>query len=253
MFRRNRRPQTNSTELLDQWLTVVLPGSRGDAARVADACRDVVDAYSVSSGELLAGALRRFGYQLGSEGWLLSDLTRWINLLGDLAGPDGGVLDTFDSGIALARGWADGHLQGAQASECIDGLTGLVTLPVLRLRLRQVYEQCTALGLATEQVYCLVVIDTDLGERAPLERDAALVVLAEQARKVFNSGETVAVKDGRVLVLASRTDETRNALLDLLGAVRVYPLLASGTVFGWLEDLPVANDLVDTYLIDVAA
>ncbi len=253
MFRRNRRPQPTTDALLSQWLTVVLAGSRGDSLRVEDACRDVVEAFATLDERLVAGSLTRFGRQLGAQGWALVDITRWITELADIAGDAGAVLDRFDSGVALAHGWADGYMQGAQSGECVDGLTGLVTMPVLRLRLRQIYEQCAALGVPPEQVYCLVVVDTDLHDRPPLEREAAMVVVAEKTRELFRSGETVAIKDGRILVLASRTDATRNALLDLLGGVKIYPLLSGGCVFGWLEDLPTGGELLDTYLLDVAA
>ena len=253
MFRRNRRQQSMTDDLLSQWLTVVLAGSRGDALRVEDACRDVVDAFGTNDEVLISGALTRFGRQLGAQGWALIDITRWITDLSGLAGESGTVLNRFDAGVALAEGWADGYMQGSRSGECVDGLTGLVTLSVLRLRLRQVYEQCAALGVAPEQVYCLAVVDTDLTDRLPLEREAAMVVVAEQTREKFKSGETLAIKDGRILVLASRTDATRNALLDLLGAVKIYPLLSGGCVFGWLEDLPTGGELLDTYLLDVAA
>ncbi len=253
MFRRKRNPQPATADLVDRWLTVVLTGSRGDAGRLEEACRDVVEAFETADERLVTGALTRFGRQLGAQGWALVDITRWITELAGLAGEDGNVLNRFDAGVALAQGWADGYTQGSRSGECVDALTGLVTLPVLRLRLRQIYEQCASLSVPAEQVYCLVVIDTDLHDRPPLEREAAMVVLAEHTRMAFRSGETVAVKDGRILVLASRTDTTRNSLLDLLGAVKVYPLLAGGNVFGWLEDLPTGGDLLDSYLVDVAA
>jgi hypothetical protein len=253
MFRRTRSPQPIADDLLAQWLHAVLLGSRGDAHRIEGACRDVVEAFSSRDEGLLAGALGRFGRQLGAQGWALVDITRWITQLAELAGELGDDFNRFDVGVALAHGWADGYMQGSQSGECVDGLTGLVTLPVLRLRLRQVYEQCSALGVPPDQVYCLVVVDTDLTDRPPLEREAAMVVVAEQTRRFFRSGETVAVSDSRILVLASRTDATRNGLLDLLSAVKIYPLLSSGGVFGWLEDLPIGGELLDTYLLDVAA
>ena len=170
MLRRKRQPQPKTTDLLERWLPHVLAGSRGDLGHVEEACRDVVEALDERFDGQLAGALTRFGRQLGSEGWSLSEVTRWIAGLTELAGASGVVLDRFESGVELSRGWASGYMRGAQDGECVDGLTGLVTVSVLRLRLRQIYEQCTALGVATDQVYCLVVVDTDLAERTQIGR-----------------------------------------------------------------------------------
>jgi hypothetical protein len=130
-------------------------------------------------------------------------------------------------------------------------LTGLVTLPVLRLRLGQIYDQCTALGVAADQVYCLAVIDTDFGDRPPIERDAAMVVIGDHVLRSYDSGETAAIKDGRVLILTSRIDATHGHLHDLLAQLHVYPLLTGGHVVGWIDELPSSLELVDRYLVEL--
>jgi hypothetical protein len=253
MRRRTQRPTTMTThELLERWLGEILVGVRGDTRTIEAACADVVEAI-VSRPDHLGGSLRRYGRQLGAEGWLLSELTRWIHDLTELAAERAPLLQRFDAGVELAQGWADGYLYGMQACECTDGLTGLVTLPVLRLRLGQVYDQCRALAVLPEQVYCLAVIDTDFADRPPLERDASMVVLAEQVLQSFESGETVAVRDGRILVLASRTEATHEVFLMLIGRLQQFPLLGGGRVIGWIEELPGGHDLLDGYLLDLAA
>jgi hypothetical protein len=244
-------PPTND-DLSDRWIGIVIASVRGETQSVEMACHDVVDALTTRP-EQFNGALVRFGRELGGEGWLLTELTAWIGELAAVAGTVGLPLRRFEAGAAVAQGWADGYLYGLQAFDCTDSLTGLVTLPVLRLRLGQIYDQCAALGIAADQVYCLAVIDTDFGDRPPLERDAAMVVIGDQVLRSYNSGETAAVKDGRVLILTSRIESTHGHFKDLLGELRVYPLLTGGHVVGWIEELPSSLELVDRYLVELAA
>ena len=241
-----------SDDLGDRWIEIVIASVRGETQTVETACHDLVDALTTRP-EQLDGALTRFGRELGGEGWLLTELTAWIGELASMAGTVGLPLRRFEAGAAVAQGWADGYLYGLQAFDCTDSLTGLVTLPVLRLRLGQIYDQCAALGVATDQVYCLAVIDTDFGDRSPLERDAAMVVIGDQVLRSYGSGETAAVKDGRVLILISRIEATYGNFRDLLAQLHVYPLLTGGHVVGWIEELPSSLDLVDRYLVDLAA
>jgi hypothetical protein len=247
----NPTPPTRE-DLCDRWIAVVLESVRGETTTVEMACHDVVDALN-NRPDQLDGALGRFGRELGGEGWLLTELTAWIGDLARMALDRGLPLRRFEAGVALAQGWADGYLYGVQAFDCTDSLTGLVTMPVLRLRLGQIYDQCTALGVAADQVYCLAVIDTDFTDRPPLERDAAMVVIGDQVLKAYNGGETAAVKDSRVLILTSRTAATHDQFRDLLGQLHRYPLLADGHVIGWIEELPASVEQIDRYLIDLAA
>ena len=244
--------QVISDDLSDRWIASVLASVRGETQTVETACHDLVDTLTTRP-EQLDGALTRFGRELGGEGWLLTELTAWIGVLASVAGTVGLPLRRFEAGAAVAQGWADGYLYGLQAFDCTDSLTGLVTLPVLRLRLGQIYDQCAALGVAADQVYCLAVIDTDFGDRSPLERDAAMVVIGDQVLRSYGSGETAAVKDGRVLILISRIEATYGNFRDLLAHLHVYPLLTGDHVVGWIEELPSSLDLVDRYLSDLAA
>ncbi len=103
---------------------------------------------------------------MGLDGWPLSEIASWIERLGRLAAPLGADLQLFSSGVALAEGWAHGFLFGVHLGEATDPLTGLVTLPVLRHRLREVQLQCEALAIPIEQAFCIVVIDTDIARSA---------------------------------------------------------------------------------------
>jgi hypothetical protein len=238
-------------QVLEEWLDAI--GHPDE--RLRDACADLVGTLTGSPAEL-RGALTRFGQSMGVDGWPLSEIASWIQRLGRLAGPSGDPLDQFSSGVALAEGWAHGFLFGVHLGDATDPLTGLVTLPVLRHRLREVQLQCEALTIPIEQAFCIVVIDTDMRDRPPLERDAALVVLADRTRAAFGSGETVAISAGRVLVLASHHDGTLEAMLELLDEVRSFPLLRASRVIGWIEELPDSATLsgrLDAFVMDIGA
>jgi hypothetical protein len=238
-------------DVLEEWLAVI--GQPG--VRLGDPCADVVAALDGDTGELRC-ALTRFGQAMGVEGWPLSEIAAWIQRLGRLAGPAGEPLQQFSSGVALAEGWAHGFLFGVHLGDATDPLTGLVTLPVLRHRLREVQLQCEALSIPIEQAFCIVVIDTDMRDRPPLERDAALVVLADRTRAAFGTGETVAISAGRVLVLASHHDGTLETMLELLEDLRTFPLLHASRVIGWIEELPDSATLtgrLDAFVMDIGA
>ena len=237
--------------VLERWLASIGHADGG----VGDACADVVDHLSATTDDLHR-ALSSFGRAMGLDGWPLSEIASWIERLGRLAAPLGADLQLFSSGVALAEGWAHGFLFGVHLGEATDPLTGLVTLPVLRHRLREVQLQCEALAIPIEQAFCIVVIDTDMRDRPPLERDAALVVLADRTRAAFGSGETVAISAGRVLVLASHHDGTLEAMLELLEELRSFPLLRASRVIGWIEELPDSATLsgrLDAFVMDIGA
>jgi hypothetical protein len=237
--------------VLEQWLAAI----GQTEARVHEACAGVVANLGGSPAELRK-ALTSFGQAMGVDGWPLSEIAAWIQRLGRVAGTLGEPLQQFSSGVALAEGWAHGFLFGVHLGDATDPLTGLVTLPVLRHRLREVQLQCEALAIPIEQAFCIVVIDTDMRDRPPLERDAALVVLADRVRSAFGSGETVAISAGRVLVLASHHDGTLETMLELLEELRTFPLLRASRVIGWIEELPDSATLsgrLDAFVMDIGA
>lgn len=253
MRRRSARlTTTTADELHERWRTAILGSLHGDAHAVDHACRHVVEVLSDRPDDL-DGALARFGRELGGEGWLLTDLTTWIAALAAISGDVGSRLRRFDAGVALAHGWADGYLYCVQAFECTDGLTGLVTLPVLRVRLGQIYDQCAALGVPADEVYCLSVIDTDFGDRPPLERDAAMIVVGDHVLRAYQGGETAAVKGGRVVVVTSRTEPARRQFVGLMATLHRDPLLAGGQVVGRIEALPPTGDHLEQYLVTLCA
>ena len=173
-----------------------------------------------------------------------------------LAGCGGGsaqALLTFDSGMTLSAGWADGYLHGAGQADCLDPTSGLARLSVLELRLRQVYDQCASLGVQPDLVYALVVVDASLLEHPPLERNAARVALASETRTLFAGGETIAIQGDRVLVLASRTPELTDRVAVLGAALHTHALLRHDPVSTWVERLPADAGALRAFLDDLTA
>jgi hypothetical protein len=246
-FRRSGR-RASARQLLASWARRA-PLSSGPELR--DCAEELVEALTAESSRVRT-ALIRFGRQAGSDGWSLADVSAWLEELIELG--DATIrrgLSGFDAGTALASGWAEGFLRGASADGCLDPATGLVTLPVLRVRLDQVHDQCRALGLDPADVYCLVVADLADADVGPLRRHALLASLAEEVRHVFTSGETLAIHSGRILVLASHTPELPAVIGRLERRVRQHQVLRHRHVLTWIEPLPAGFQAMDAYLDEV--
>jgi hypothetical protein len=200
-FRSSRR--ANPAQMMSDWAQKA-PLSSGSALHE---CAEQLVETLASDRARISSALARFGRQAGTDGWTLGDVSSWLEALIALGEATSRPLAGFDAGTALASGWAEGFLRGTTVDGCLDPATGLVTLPVLRVRLDQVNDQCRSLGLDPADVYALVVADLVMPGVGPLRRHALHASLAEEVRAVFHSGETLAIHGGRVLVLASRTPE----------------------------------------------
>ncbi len=211
-----RRPQSAPTiaEVLTRWEASLQPRVNLDHPAIYETAQDLAETLLERPDEI-GGALDRFGRRMGNDGWTLVDVAEWIDRLADAAGPAAGPLRSFEAGIQLGQGWSAGFLRGLSDDGCTDPLTGLVTAPVLGLRLNQVHDQCASLGVEAVQVYGLIVIDVDLTGRPPLFRDAARVVVADRISAAFHSGETVCATGGPFVVLVSRTPALPALLADL--------------------------------------
>jgi hypothetical protein len=247
-------PQAGSSEqvLLDRWLEAIGQLDVPSRALPLEVFADVV-ASALGVGDRPAPTLRRFGRRLGADGWTLPVLSASV---GQLAGIDtvaAARFDHFDTGIALAEGWTEGARATAGVDGCLDPLTGLVRLPVLRIRLEQVYDQCAALGVPAEQAYRLVVIDCAAGRQPPFVRDATHVVAAEHLRRAFTSGETLcATGSGRLLVLTAMTRSLPTQVVVLLEGLQATPLLHQAPVLAWIEPLPADPSDISAFLADVS-
>lgn len=223
-----------------------------DRSRISDYAADVVETL-FSRPASVGGALTRFGRRLGSEGWPLEQVSCWIDWLAEICTtPPANYLRTFASGVSLAHGWTEGNLRGMRAEECFDAVTGLCTTAVLRLRLQQVFEQCTALGLEPNWLHRLIIIDADVAEISTLEADAVMVVLADLIQQTFTAGETITREGGRIFILVNNADRLPERLAAVLEDTRSRSLLHAARILGWIEDLPAASTQIDRYMADLS-
>jgi hypothetical protein len=143
-----------------------------------------------------------------------------------------------------ALAWSDVLLRQLAHTEACDGLTGLANGAYLRARLREIYRESEAAGATARSRYVLMVMSPDLDHTAGWSRLAAMVLLADVLRAVFDGGQTLAtVGPTTILVLAERDGNLSERLAtarwiaaDRLG---VDPQLRSiGPPSVWLEQLP---------------
>jgi len=218
--------------------------------------RDAAEDLSIAADRRpsdLRAAVSRFGWQAGDDGRPLAEISRWVETLARIGGPGAKGLLTFEVGMVLSAGWADGFLHGASQDDCLDPTTGLARASVLQLRLHQIYDHCSALGVPPEMVYALVVVDASLADHPILERNAARVALATETKRLFSSGETVAVHGDRVLVLASRTPELEDRVAILGAALHTHSLLRHDPIATWVERLPIQADELRPFMSDLTA
>jgi len=225
-----RQPPTPSVpELLSRWGQKLLPRVSLEHPAVSETARDLARTL-VEDPEEVDGAVERFARRMGTHGWSLADVANWV--------------DRPAASASVLHGLADDAIT--------DALTGLSTLPVLGLRLRQVHDQCRALRLDPRDVYTLVVIDVDVAGRPPLFRDATRVVVADRVAASFCTGETVCATGGPIVVLASRVPALVDQVAELEADLRTLTVLDDTSVLVWLEDLPADPSLIDHFLGDVA-
>lgn len=235
--------------IIDEWLGLI----RLDAGQqldlgIVDAATCVVDTL-VARRTGLRGAVRRLGNTAGDLGWALDQLNLWISDLGNLVSRSRRVdLLSFECMAALTEGWAERFVRGPRSGACIDAVTGLGTPAVLRLRLREVYQQCRAYGIIPSEAFGFVVIDADTDDLAPFERDAVMITTAGVVGEVFRSGETVVRHRSRIIVLAGNSDATRTRAAELARALRDAPITRSANPVVWTDELPASTMQLDRQL-----
>jgi hypothetical protein len=157
-----------------------------------------------------------------------------------------------------ALAWSDvlvGQLANTEAS---DGLTGLANGAYLRARLREVYREAAANDLDVRSRYVFVMVSPDLGQTSGWSRLAAMVLLADVLRTVFDGGQTLATigpttmlvlaeRDGR---LSQRVASARWVAADRLGVDPTLRDIGPPTV--WLEKLPGSHAAACRLLSELA-
>ena len=239
------------SELFTQWSGAVRPPDAFADPQIASAATDLVAALLERPLEVDA-ALERFGRRAGASGWTLVDAAEWIDRLARTATAESAPLRRFDAAIALAQGWITGFVHVLHDRGATDPNTGLPTVAVLGVRLRQVYDQCASLGIRTESAFSLLIADVELSAFPPLLREAIQLLMAERVRETFNSGETVCMASGTIVVLVSRTPDLPGRMALLEASLRTVSLLEDAPLVIWLEDLPPSPERIDHLLLDVA-
>ena len=240
---------TNWQTILDEWVSLIQidAGQQLDLS-IVDAATAVVDALHTRR-RGLRGALRKLGNTLGDLGWPLDQLNAWLEALSSLTKRSHRAeLRSFESVAAFAEGWAERYVRGVHSGACIDAVTGLGTPAVLRLRLKEIYQHCRTFGIAPNEAYCFVVVDTDTDDLAPFERDAVMITTAGVVGDIFHSGETLIRHRSRVIVLASKSDSTRRSTSALVEALQGAPITRSVGVAVWNDEVPTTMLELDRQL-----
>jgi hypothetical protein len=235
--------------VLDRWLALAaVEADQQLDLRIVDAAAEVVDTLHRRR-RGLRGALRRLGNTLGDLGWPLEHLTAWLTGLSTLTSRSRRAdLRSFESVCALTEGWAERYVRGVHAGVCFDAVTGLGTPTVLRMRLKEVYQHCRAFGITPTDAYCFIVVDCDTEDLAPFERDAVMVTTAGVVADVFHKGETLIRHRGRVIVLASKSEATRQRAALLARILRDAPITRVVEPMVWDDELPASTIELDRHL-----
>ncbi len=202
----------------------------------------------------LDAALVRFGSALGADGWPIMQVSQWLQLLGGLvARKQRKRIAHYSSHASVVQGWAEGFVRGAHSSLCTDPTTGLATAMVLQMRLREIVQNCRAVGTLPSQLYALVIIDlaSDAGDRERLDTDLLMACVADTVLDTFRDGETVVRASHRIMVLAANTEATQRRADLLSDRLWISPNTRRANATVLLDELPSSPELLDGYFNDL--
>jgi hypothetical protein len=228
-----RHHRSDPSRTVELWKATVAAAWGGEhRLDTIDGVSDLLES-ALGGATSLSEALTALGHRAGFDGHPLVEVADWIALLVPLAPRRAkATLRAHRSAYVLAEAWAAGRLAqlGPSDQESIDHL---------ELRLGEVYEHCTALGLAAEREVALAVVVIDGLPGCDETRRAELDRAAELARGIFASGESVVVlPSGRVLVLAERSKGLPIRTRRLAHAIEAGTRLEAVRVRHWIEPLP---------------
>lgn len=193
-------------------------------------------------------ALTEIGRRCASDGHAFADVAAWLTILVEVAPRRmRRRLESRAAAEALAKGWAEAALDLRPA------FRRLAPVTVLQLRLRELADQCTSLGLSLGEHYVIAVLDVDTGAIGPDARRSVLRLVADAAQQSFRAGETIAAAhSGRILVLAPRHRELAALVHGIVTDIQSRPEVAAHRVQGWIEPLPRDRRHADELVADLA-
>jgi hypothetical protein len=189
-------------------------------------------------GELIAGeadpteVLAKVGVEAGRAGHPLDQVWEWLqSLFARLPRAQRSALDQRDHAVTVATAWANGVLEA-------DATAGPDRSPaLLELRLRQLYDHCTSLGLAADAQFALVLVE--VGGASPPA--AWLPEMAAEATAALGRNEVVALlRPDRIAVVVARHPSLGAAVHHLQERLGELHALRGTTVRAWVE--PLAPD-----------
>ncbi len=251
-LRRHLHPSAPRWEaVLDDWLALIAAsGGPGDDV-VEEAATDVVETLLTRAAGIGA-ALGRFGRTIGTIGYSLDDAAAWLQLLVSIAPARGSRLQGFDAGLALARGWSQGHLGGLHAAAATDPTTGLLTSAVLQIRLEQVYAAAAAMHVPVQWTHGMVVVSATVPPTEPFRREATYAVLGDLVHRHWSAGDTAAALGERILVLCANTADLDDRVDAFHARVDRIDLLHSAGVHALIDTLPEHPAQLPAYLAELS-
>ncbi|HEX3778264.1 MAG TPA: GGDEF domain-containing protein [Pseudonocardiaceae bacterium] len=230
-------------------------------AEIDVVCRAVLDGTDLSTALARLGRARaQAGAGLGET---LCDLAALHAVLSVPSAPDGIISPDPDATPArllrvTALAWADVVLDQLAHTEVSDSLTGLSSPAYLRARLREVYREAAAEEVPVRSKYVLVLLSPDVSATSGWSRLAAMVLLADALRSVYDGGQTLAAIGPTTLgVLAERDGRAAARLAELrwsaAARLSVDPQLCEiGAPSVWLEQLPPTHEAACRLLAELA-
>jgi hypothetical protein len=223
---------------LDSWIGQIQAGWGDRAACTARALSPTISQWNPQPN------WHEFGAQLAGYGHPLDDAVEWLRLLGAAIPRRIGKSAMHPTSLtALASGWAAGQLLVRMP------ICDVVNLDVLRLRMRQHFQQATALGIAADQYAALVVVDLGMHHS-----EISTATIARHAHSVFSTGETLASNaNGKLLVFAPRDQALAERVRHLAHVILDDRSLANAPVRVSIEPIGATVDLLDAHLQDLAS
>jgi hypothetical protein len=166
---------------------------------------------------VVAFAQARAGSDHSAEA-LVGDLVALVQLAWPTQGHEWG--DWIDPAGLMARAlgaWAAERDCRTSCEDCVDATTGLATAAFLRLRVRELHDQCRALDISARGAFGALVVDLELGALAAPERVKARAHTGGVLTARFRAGETVAALSSTRLVAVMPAYGIDRAIADVTG------------------------------------